>query len=87
MQATTLQNLNRTKGVDLDNEKASLSIAGISKSDIVAAKKLKKYINQLTYAKKECERQLNDLGEGSQYQFSDEKEKVNSISKIITIII
>ncbi|XP_044758531.1 sorting nexin-25 isoform X2 [Coccinella septempunctata] len=87
MQATTLQNLNRTKGIDLDNEKASLSIAGISKADLMAAKKLKKYINQLTYAKKECERQLSDIGEGSQYQFTDEKEKVMPLKNILEHII
>lgn len=87
MQATTLQNLNRTKGVDLDNEKASLSIAGISKADIIGAKKLKKYINQLTFAKKECERQLNKLGQCDQYHFNDEKDKVMPLKNILEHII
>lgn len=64
MQATTLQNLNRAKGVNLDDEKASL-LAGVTKNDILSAKKLKKYISQLSYAKRECERQLDKLGKES----------------------
>ncbi|KAK9875772.1 hypothetical protein WA026_009565 [Henosepilachna vigintioctopunctata] len=87
MQATTLQNLNRTKGVDLDNEKASLSISGINKSDINAAKKLRKYISQLTYAKRECEKQLNELSQESGYQFNDDKDKVLPLKNILEHVI
>lgn len=76
MQATTLQNLNRAKGVDLDNDKSTLTSAGIQKSDINAAKKLRKHINQLTLAKKECEKKLISLGWDSGYQYGDEHQKV-----------
>lgn len=79
MQATTLQNLNRAKGVDLDNDKSTLTSAGIPKSDINAAKKLKKHINQLTLAKKQCEKKLISLGWDSGYQYGDEHKKVNII--------
>lgn len=58
MQATTLQNIKRAKGVDLDQNKTG----GMSKSEFNAAKKLKRYIDQLMFAKKECEKRLTDLG-------------------------
>lgn len=77
MQATTLQNLNRAKGVDLDNDKVTLSSAGIQKSDINAAKKLRKHINQLTLAKNHCEKKLISLGWDSGYQYGDEMKKVS----------
>lgn len=76
MQATTLQNLNRAKGVDLDNDKSALSSAGVQKSDISAAKKLKKHITQLTLAKKLCEKKLITLGWDSGYQYGDEHKRV-----------
>ncbi|XP_056631886.1 sorting nexin-25 [Diorhabda sublineata] len=83
MQATTLQNLNRAKGVDLDNDKNILSSAGIHKSDINAAKKLKKHINQLTSAKKQCEKKLITLGWDSGYQYGEEMKKVLSLQMIL----
>ncbi|XP_017769839.1 PREDICTED: sorting nexin-25 isoform X2 [Nicrophorus vespilloides] len=57
MQATTLQNMKRAKGIDPDNDKS-----GINKSEINEAKKLKRYLDQLQSAKKECEKRLMDLG-------------------------
>ncbi|RZB41741.1 PXA and/or Nexin C domain containing protein, partial [Asbolus verrucosus] len=83
MQATTLQNLNRSKGVDLDNEKSVLASAGVNKSDINAAKKLRKYINQSTLAKKECEKRLTSLGWELGYQFNDDFKKTLPISSIL----
>ena len=83
MQATTLQNLNRSKGVDLDNEKSVLASAGVNKSDINAAKKLRKYINQLTVAKKECEKRLASLGWELGYQFADDFKKTLPIASIL----
>uniref|UniRef100_A0A6P7GFM5 Sorting nexin-25 n=1 Tax=Diabrotica virgifera virgifera TaxID=50390 RepID=A0A6P7GFM5_DIAVI len=83
MQATTLQNLNRAKGVDLDNDKNILSSAGIPKSDINAAKKLKKHINQLTLAKKNCEKKLISLGWDSGYQYGEEMKRVLSLPTIL----
>lgn len=58
MQATTLQNLQRAKGVDPDSEEA----ATLPKPKIIAALKLKKYIQQLTFAKAQCEINLTKLG-------------------------
>lgn len=72
MQATTLQNLKRAKGVDPDIEKGS-SATTINKSEINAARKLKRYITQLTFAKKECEKRLSELGWDVGYQYQDEK--------------
>jgi sorting nexin-25 len=83
MQATTLQNLNRSKGVDLDNEKSVMASAGVNKSDINAAKKLRKYINQLTVAKKECEKRLASFGWELGYQFADDFKKTLPLSSIL----
>ncbi|KAJ8946697.1 hypothetical protein NQ318_006955 [Aromia moschata] len=83
MQATTLQNLNRAKGVDLDNDKVTLSSAGVQKSDINAAKKLRKHINQLTAAKKQCEKKLISLGWDSGYQYGDELKRVLPLQTIL----
>ena len=80
MQATTLQNVKRAKGVDPDVEKGS-NHTNINKSEINAAKKLKRYINQLTFAKTECENRLSCLGWdiGFQYQ-QDEVSDDNSVN-------
>lgn len=77
MQATTLQNLNRAKGVDLDNDKGNMQSSGIQKSDINAAKRLKKTINHLTMAKNLCERKLTSLGCDLGYQYGDDFKKVS----------
>lgn len=58
MQATTTQNLQRAKGIDIE----SGSTAGLKRSDINAAFKLKKYIQQLSFAKSQCEKNLTKLG-------------------------
>ncbi|KAG5887977.1 hypothetical protein JTB14_035050 [Gonioctena quinquepunctata] len=83
MQATTLQNLNRAKGVDLDNDKSTLSSVYVQKSDISAAKKLRKHINYLTVAKKHCEKKLMSLGWDSGYQYGDGMKRVLSLSTIL----
>ncbi|XP_066254123.1 sorting nexin-25-like [Euwallacea similis] len=77
MQATTLQNLNRVKGVDLDNEKGNV---GIQKSEITAAKRLKKTISHLTAAKNLCERKLTNLGCD---QYGDDFKKVLSLQTVL----
>lgn len=56
MQATTQQNM-RPKGLDLDSEQSSLT-----KSEQAAAIKLKRYIQQLSFAKSQCEKSLLKLG-------------------------
>ncbi|XP_061706155.1 sorting nexin-25 isoform X1 [Cydia pomonella] len=60
MQATTLQNMKRAKGVDVDAEKAGQQ--NVSRQQIADAKKLKRYITQLSIAKLECEEHLKRLG-------------------------
>lgn len=61
MQATTLQNVKRAKGVDIEVIEKS-GAQNISRQQIADAKKLKRYINQLTIAKAECETALRKLG-------------------------
>lgn len=85
MQATTLQNLNRAKGVDPDIEKGISNPSNINKSEINAAKKLKRYISQLTYAKKECEKRLTSLGWDLGFHFQDEKNKVGNYTMTLNI--
>ena len=57
MQGTTIQNLQRAKGLDLENEQGTLS-----KSELGAVMKLKRFIQQLTFAKAQCEKGLTKLG-------------------------
>lgn len=71
MQATTLQNIKRAKGVDPDVNKSGSTTSGVSKSEVNAAKKLKRYIEQLMYAKKECEKRLNSLGWNVDYNIKN----------------
>lgn len=62
MQATTLQNIKRAKGVDIDLIDKSNNQHNISRQQVSDAKKLKRYIDQLTIAKAECEAALRKLG-------------------------
>lgn len=78
MQATTLQNINRSRGVDPDVEKHANSGA-INKSELNAARKLKRYINQLTYAKVQCEKRLSDLGWDINFQMQNDAHKVSPL--------
>ncbi|XP_043250789.1 sorting nexin-25 isoform X2 [Colletes gigas] len=65
MQATTIQNVKRAQGLDPDN-----NVFG--KSDVIQARKLKRYISQLTYAKNTCECHMQTLGwNGYPVQASD----------------
>lgn len=57
MQATTMQNVQRAKGVDPDAEQSTLT-----KSELSGALKLKRYIQQLTFAKVQAEKSLLRLG-------------------------
>ncbi|XP_037824621.1 sorting nexin-25 isoform X2 [Lucilia sericata] len=63
MHATTVQNLQRAKGIDPDNDPDH----NLSKSDIAAATRLKRYIQQLTYAKAQCEKNLEKYGWNGNY--------------------
>lgn len=62
MHATTMQNLQRAKGLDPDHEDHSLS-----KSELTAAVRLKRYVRQLTIAKGECEKNLAKFGWNGNY--------------------
>lgn len=55
MQATTMQNVKRAQGLDPENNT-------LGNSDAIRARKLKRYINQLTYAKNTCECHMQTLG-------------------------
>ncbi|XP_015126178.1 sorting nexin-25 [Diachasma alloeum] len=66
MQATTIQNVKRSQGLDPESNT-------FGKSDAVQAKKLKRYISQLTYAKNTCEVHMQSLGwDGYRVQEADE---------------
>ncbi|XP_017034774.1 sorting nexin-25 [Drosophila kikkawai] len=62
MHATTMQNLQRAKGLDPDHEDHSLT-----KSEHTAAVRLKRYVRQLTMAKSECEKNLAKFGWNGNY--------------------
>ncbi|XP_055601426.1 sorting nexin-25 [Uranotaenia lowii] len=71
MQATTMQNLQRTRGFDSDcfvgknsnsGNSSTDSDNGPSRAEITASLKLKKYIQQLSFAKTQCEKNLSKLG-------------------------
>ncbi|KAH8284432.1 hypothetical protein KR018_010709, partial [Drosophila ironensis] len=62
MHATTMQNLQRAKGLDPDHEDHSLT-----KAELTAAVRLKRYVRQLTMAKAECEKNLAKFGWNGNY--------------------
>lgn len=62
MQATTLQNVKRAKGIDVDLIEKSGNQSNTNRQQVADAKKLKRYIDQLTIAKEECEEALRKLG-------------------------
>ncbi|KAF7998611.1 hypothetical protein HCN44_011019 [Aphidius gifuensis] len=55
MQATTIQNVKRSQGLDPESNT-------LGRSDVDQANKLKRYISQLTYAKETCENHMRTLG-------------------------
>ncbi|XP_018344114.1 PREDICTED: sorting nexin-25 isoform X2 [Trachymyrmex septentrionalis] len=66
MQATTVQNVKRAQGLDPENN-------ALGNSDAIRARKLKRYISQLTYAKNICECHMQTLGwDGYPRQDSDD---------------
>lgn len=78
MQATTLQNVKRAKGVDIEVIEKSGS-QNISRQQVADAKKLKRYINQLTIAKAECETALRKLGWDGAFPTVESDSKVKVI--------
>lgn len=83
MQATTIQNQKRAKGIDPDQEKTTVSASGVAKSEWLAARKLKCYINQLSYAKSQCEKRLGALGWDGAFPHQDEINKMLPLSSIL----
>lgn len=76
MQATTLQNMKRAKGIDVDILEKSGPQHNISRQQLTDAKKLKRYINQLTIAKIECENALKKLGWDGAFPAMESDSKV-----------
>ncbi|XP_034118570.1 sorting nexin-25 [Drosophila albomicans] len=62
MHATSMQNLQRAKGLDPDTEDHTLT-----KSELTAAVRLKRYVQQLTVAKGQCEKNLAKFGWNGNY--------------------
>lgn len=59
LQATTMQNMQRAKGLDPDQEDNAVRS---NKTELNMAIKLKRYLQQLAYAKGQCEKSLLKLG-------------------------
>ena len=79
LQATTMQNLQRAKGVDPDQEDNAIRS---NKTEMNMAIKLKRYLHQLSYAKRECEKSLKRLG------WADYKNELNlSLADILSNLI
>nr|XP_006816541.1 PREDICTED: sorting nexin-25-like [Saccoglossus kowalevskii] len=62
MQATTIQNLKKERGIETE-----ASPKGQRKGDLLKARNLKRYINQCTVSKSQCEKRIRLLG-GPEYQ-------------------
>ncbi|XP_075972746.1 sorting nexin snazarus [Anticarsia gemmatalis] len=82
MQATTLQNVKRAKGVDIDLIEKS-GAQNVSRQQVADAKKLKRYINQLTIAKAECETALRKLGWDGAFPTVESDSKTIPLHKIM----
>lgn len=85
MQATTLQNVKRARGIDVDVVEKGSNVHNISRQQIAEAKKLKRYISQLSIAKAECETALRNLGWDGAFPTveSDNKVPNNSFSDLV----
>lgn len=85
MQATTLQNVKRAKGIDIDIMEKSGNQLNISKQQMADAKKLKRYISQLTVAKAECEMALMNLGWDGAFPSMEAESKVGRLEPTFPI--
>ncbi|KAI0217802.1 Sorting nexin-25 [Lamellibrachia satsuma] len=72
MQATTIQNLKRAKGLDTDRKCIP---KGTTKGHLLRARNLKRYLNQLTVAKSLCEKRIYLLGGPDYKSYSNENEQ------------
>ncbi|XP_054164118.1 sorting nexin-25-like [Oppia nitens] len=60
MEATVINNLKKERGIDM-NEKMFSGPITSAKGDLLQARNLKRYINQLTFAKNQCEKRINAI--------------------------
>lgn len=73
MHATSMQNLQRAKGLDPDTEDHTLT-----KSELTAAVRLKRYVQQLTLAKAQCEKNLAKFGWNGNYSSDTVSDRYDS---------
>lgn len=73
MQATTANNLKKSRSSSEDKQHESLSS---TKGDLLKARDLSKYIKQLTYAKARCEKQLKMVGCRDYCSFTEDQESL-----------
>lgn len=59
VQASAINNLKRSRGIKLTRDTRP---QGVSKGDLLQARNLKRYINQLNYAKTQCEKRMRGMG-------------------------
>ena len=78
MQATTIQNLKRAKGMDTDKD---TSPKGTTKGDLLKARNLKRYLNQLSITKNYCEKRINFLG-GPDYRANSSTDSAQELEGI-----
>ncbi|XP_038213444.1 sorting nexin-25 [Zerene cesonia] len=83
MQATTLQNIKRAKGVDIEVIDKSGNQHNVSRQQVADARKLKRYIDQLTIAKAECEAALQSLGWDGAFPTVESDSKTLPLHKIL----
>ncbi|CAK1551679.1 unnamed protein product [Leptosia nina] len=83
MQATTLQNIKRAKGVDIDVIEKSGNQHNVSRQQVADAKKLKRYIDQLSIAKAECESALRSMGWDGAFPTVESDTKTLPLHKIM----
>ncbi|XP_045763769.1 sorting nexin-25 [Maniola jurtina] len=83
MQATTLQNIKRAKGIDIDMIEKSNNQHNVSRQQVTDAKKLKRYIDQLTIAKAECEAALWKLGWDGAFPAVESDSKAMPLHKVM----
>ncbi|XP_057339890.1 sorting nexin-25 [Microplitis mediator] len=84
MQATTIENVKRAQGLDLD------APSGSNKADVIQGRKLKRYISQLTFAKTTCEHHMQSLGwDGYPIQdcLQDSTERVIPLAIILESVV
>uniref|UniRef100_T1INF6 Sorting nexin-25 n=1 Tax=Strigamia maritima TaxID=126957 RepID=T1INF6_STRMM len=66
MQATRINNLKKAKGMDVGKANKECNPQSGHKGDLLQARNLKRYINQLKWAKNQCEKKIKYLG-GPEY--------------------